>query len=87
MWTPDAYVRFIPLPLEVEGVTTPNPDGSCDIYINCLLCVEKQREALLHEVGHVVKDHLFDDEKSLEDKEKEADEYDGFENCDLKFCG
>lgn len=87
MWTPDAYVRFVPLPLSVEGTTVPNPDGSCDIYINSEIARERQLEALKHEVGHVVRDHLYDDTKSLEDKEKEADDYDGSQKCDLKFCG
>ena len=87
MWTNDVYVRFVPLPMKVEGVTTSNPDGSCNIYINCMLSRRTQIEALRHEVNHVKKNHLFDDVKTLAQKEKEADEdLISFSECDLKFC-
>lgn len=87
MWTPDAYVRFVPLPIHVEGTTVPNPDGSCDIYINSQLSIDKQKKALKHEVSHVVNDHLYDDKKSLETKEMEADRHGNVDNCCLNFCG
>ena len=87
MWTNDVYVRFVPLPMKVEGVTTSNPDGSCNIYINCMLGRKAQIEALRHEVNHVKRNHLFDDVKSVEQKEKEADEeLISFSECNLMFC-
>jgi hypothetical protein len=51
-----------------------------------MLSRKTQIEALRHEVNHVKRDHLFDDVKSVEQKEKEADMFTGFDGCDLKFC-
>ena len=68
----DYYVRMVELPINVEGVTVKNSDGSFDIYINSLLCPEKVQEAFIHELNHVKKDHLYDDIKSIEVVEYEA---------------
>jgi hypothetical protein len=52
-----------------------------------MLSRRTQIEALRHEVNHVKKNHLFDDVKTLAQKEKEADEdLISFSECDLKFC-
>lgn len=68
----DYYVRMVELPINVKGVTVKNSDGSFDIYINSLLCPDKVQEALIHELKHVKKDHLYDDIKSIEVVEYEA---------------
>ena len=44
----DAYVRLVPLPVKVEGVTLPNEDGSFDVYINSRLSPARQQETLEH---------------------------------------
>lgn len=68
----DYYVRMIELPINVRGVTIKNSDGSFDIYINSLLSPTKAKEALIHELTHVKKDHLYNDVKSIEVVEREA---------------
>ena len=45
MWTPEYFVRYVELPLKVDGVTVPNDDGTFDIYIN-VLHPEVQRAVL-----------------------------------------
>lgn len=54
------FVRFIPMPSSVEGVTLPNDDGTYDVYINVNLPVERCREALAHELQHIRFDHLYE---------------------------
>ena len=49
----DTYVRLIPLPVKVEGVTLPNDDGSFDIYINSRLSPAMQQATLEHELRHI----------------------------------
>lgn len=56
----DVFIRKIPLPVPVEGVVLPNPDMSCDIYVNSRLCPEKQEKAVNHELEHIRRDHLYD---------------------------
>ena len=57
----DYYVRELALPLAVEGVTIPNPDGSFDIYINSLLSAPRREEVLEHELNHILHDHFYID--------------------------
>ena len=54
------FVRLIPLPPSVEGVTIPNDDGTYDVYVNVNLPVERRRAALAHEIKHIRNDHLYD---------------------------
>lgn len=56
----DVYIRFIPLPISVEGSVLPNEDMTFDIYINANLCSEKQKAVLEHELKHIKNDHLWD---------------------------
>ena len=53
------YVRQVPLPARVEGVTLPNDDGSFDIYINARLSPARQQETLEHELLHIRADHFY----------------------------
>ena len=55
----DAYVRLVPLPLTVEGVTVPNDDGSFDVYINARLSPTRQQETLEHELRHIRHEHFY----------------------------
>lgn len=68
----DVYIRYIPLPHAVEGVTLPNDDDTSDIYINSNICPELQEKALRHEIEHIKKDHLYD-YNPVVINEKEAD--------------
>ena len=55
----DAYVRLVPLPLTVEGVTVPNDDGSFDVYINDRLSPTRRQETLAHELRHIRHEHFY----------------------------
>jgi len=55
----DIFVRMIPLPHHINGMTMPNSDCTFDVYINSNLCEEKQEQALKHELEHIKKDHFY----------------------------
>ena len=71
VWTPDYYIRLVELPPTVDGVVTPNDDGSFDVYINALHCPDRQMEALRHEAEHILRDHLYGD-RPVAECEREA---------------
>lgn len=71
MWTPDYFVRYIDLPLKVDGVTLPNDDGTFDIYINARHSAEHQEAVLVHELWHIMHDHFYN-EQPVADCEREA---------------
>lgn len=58
---PDYFVRYIRLPIRVEGVTVPNNDGSFSIYINELLPYHRRAEVLEHELRHISAEHFYVD--------------------------
>lgn len=60
MYDWDVFIRLIPLPYTVEGVTVPNPDGTFSVYINSNLCSAKQQAAADHELHHIKKNHFYD---------------------------
>lgn len=55
----DYFVRYIALPRCVEGFVTPNDDDTYSIYINSEIPLERQREALKHELEHLKQNHLY----------------------------
>lgn len=69
----DYFIRYIPLPCHVEGVTVPNDDGTYSIYINSTLPVCVQQTALRHEVNHIRMNHLYsvDDITTIESEATE----------------
>lgn len=67
----DYALRFIELPIRVEGVTLPNSEGGFDIYINSLLPEEKRRQVLEHELRHIEAEHFYL-EMSVEQMERQA---------------
>lgn len=71
MWTPEYFVRYIDLPLKVDGVTIPNDDGTFDIYINARHSDEHQAESLAHELWHITHDHFYS-EQPVADCEQDA---------------
>lgn len=73
MWTPTYFVRLVPLPASIDGVTVPNDDGTFDIYLNANLCEAKQQDRLQHEIKHIVEDHFYQESKSVAQLEREAD--------------
>lgn len=56
------FVRTIPLPDTVRAVVLPNDDSTFDIYINANLPEELQHKALDHELEHIRRDHLYNDD-------------------------
>ena len=68
----DTYVRLVPLPVKVEGVSLPNPDGSYDIYINSRLSPALQQQTLEHELRHIRRGH-FETDMTLARMERQAD--------------
>ena len=67
------FVRLVGLPDNVRAVTIPNDEGTFDIYINANLPEELQQKALAHELGHIRKDHFYNDDP-VWINEQEADE-------------
>lgn len=53
------FVRYIPLPRHVEGVTVPNDDGTYSVYINSTLPECVQMAVLQHELNHIRMNHLY----------------------------
>lgn len=50
VWTPEYFVRYLDLPIKVEGVTIPNDDGTFDIYINKNIPPAVRKDVLKHEI-------------------------------------
>lgn len=50
VWTPEYFVRYLDLPIKVEGVTIPNDDGAFDIYINKNIPPAVREDVLKHEI-------------------------------------
>lgn len=61
-------IRYIDLPCTVNGLTIEDADGFYNIYINSKLSVDRQNEAIKHELTHI-KRNDFDIEKILQDAE------------------
>lgn len=72
MWTPEYFVRLVPLPASVDAVTVPNSDGTFDIYLNADLCEARQKNRLRHEIKHIIEDHFYQESKSVSQLEDEA---------------
>ncbi|MGX8698594.1 MAG: ImmA/IrrE family metallo-endopeptidase [bacterium] len=72
MWTPEYFVRLIPLPERIDGVVSPNDDGSFDIYLNSRQPPARQQKWLEHELAHIRHDH-FSREMDIASAEAEAD--------------
>ena len=49
----DAIVREIEMPMAYRGFVKIDPDGVCNIYINCDLSEAAKKIALRHEIQHV----------------------------------
>lgn len=56
------HLRWIEMPITVEGVTIPDPDGDFNVYINTLLSESKRKKVVEHELAHIKFDHFYDDQ-------------------------
>lgn len=72
MWTPVYFVRLVPLPASIDGVTVPNDDGTFDIYLNANQCEARQQDRLQHEIKHIIEDHFYQENKTVSQLEQEA---------------
>ena len=61
----DYSVRFAPFPLSVPALTAKDKDGHYNIYTNSFLSKGMQKQALDHELEHIVKGD-FESQKNLE---------------------
>ena len=64
------FVRMIALPSTVQAVVLPNDDGTFDIYLNVNLPEEIQAKALEHELAHIRKDHLYNDDPVAQNEQE-----------------
>jgi len=71
----DYFVRTIKLPGSIKGITCPHNDGTFSVYINKDLSRESTDKTLKHELMHIQKDHFYDDTKTIEVVESEADDF------------
>lgn len=71
----DYYVRTVKLPGSVRGITIPNDDGTFSVFINSDLSEECTDKTVDHELNHIKKDHFYDDTKTIEAVEAEADDF------------
>lgn len=55
----DYVVRLVKLPGRVRAFTTIDIDGLYNIYVNISLSKAAQAASFRHEVGHIVKNDLF----------------------------
>ena len=53
------FVRYIALPKTVRGLVVPNSDMTFNIYINIRLPRSERIRVLMHELQHIVDDHLY----------------------------
>lgn len=62
------------LPSTVDGVTHENEDGTYTIFINKSKGQKKQKEALYHELSHVVSDDFYclENASILENKQRKS---------------
>lgn len=55
----DFIVRVIDLPPSVDGLVTPNDDGTFSIYLNANNPEDKQIKSYEHEVRHIINDDFY----------------------------
>ena len=55
----DIIVREIPLPAHVRAFTLPDGQGDYNVYINCALSSEQQKQSLNHELTHIRRDDFY----------------------------
>jgi len=62
----DFCVRYVDLPRKVHGMTVLDENGFYNVYINCLLSREMQRDAYDHELEHIRRDDFSKQDLPLE---------------------
>lgn len=66
----DYFIHIVPFPVaNCGGMVMPNDDGTFSIYINSLLSADRQREALRHELDHIINGDFYN-ERPIEQIER-----------------
>lgn len=55
----DYFIYYLPLPLSVRGIVTPNSDTTFSIFINSRLSDAEKRKAFRHELRHIERDDFY----------------------------
>lgn len=70
----DYFLYFEPMPVaRWLGYIDPLPDGTVCIYINTRVSEKRRRNAIKHELRHLAFNHMWAEEKPIEEIEAEAD--------------
>lgn len=62
----DYCVRVINFPTCIGGAVVTSEDGFYNIYLNGRCSLEKQRESLVHELRHIVRNDFYNGEDITE---------------------
>ena len=57
----EVYIRLVPLPSTVYGVTVKDENGDFNVYINSNLSAPAQDRAIKHELKHIERGDFYDD--------------------------
>lgn len=57
----DYFVRIVPFPVAVGGMTILNSDGTYSVYVNANMDCCRQQKAYWHELKHIVNGDFHND--------------------------
>lgn len=57
----EVIITYLQLPITVNGLVTPTPDGDYQVILNSRLGPEAQRRAYCHELRHILQNHFVAD--------------------------
>jgi len=66
----DIFLRYIPLPVTIKGLTVEDKSGNYNIYLNTRLSYEANVETLQHEIQHITNND-FNSGSHIKNIEKE----------------
>lgn len=70
----DYFLYIEPMPVaRWLGFIDPMPDGTVCIYVNTRVSEKRQRNAIRHELRHLAFNHMWTEERPIEEIEDEAD--------------
>ena len=69
----EIIVRLIDLPVELNGFTALDEQDDYNVYLNARLSEEDMKQTFLHEMGHILYGHFYD-QRPVEEKEQEVRE-------------
>lgn len=49
----DVFIRYLPLPPTIKGLTVLDSEGNYNVYLNARLTHEANRQTLQHELQHI----------------------------------